>query len=59
MESSSAEPDLTVAISQQWDKMVVNQKAASSFINESNRKNLSGSTLFAFFNKKLVSDRVN
>ena len=48
--------DLADRISIEWANMVSNQKEAAQFIEGSQRKALDGLGLFAFFNKKLVSD---
>jgi hypothetical protein len=53
---SSEDIDLNVKIAQSWDALVQSsQKETKDFLATSHTKNLEGSTLFAFFNEKLVS----
>jgi hypothetical protein len=53
---SSAETDLNQVIAIYWDKLLKsNQQQAKDFIAQSQKKQLPGSKLFAFFNQRLVS----
>ena len=53
---ASGEVDLNQIIAKTWDKLLKGpQKEARDFLAQSQTKALDGSTLSAFFNKRLVS----
>lgn len=53
---ASGDVDLNHVIASSWDKLLkTTQKEARDFLAQSQTKNLEGSTLYAFFNKRLVS----
>ena len=53
---ASGDVDLNTVIASAWDKLLkTSQKEAREFLAQSHTKNLDGSTLYAFFNKRLVS----
>lgn len=57
MESSGGtSSDFNLQLGKAWDKCLSSKQAsAAEFIKSSQKKNLDGTSLFAFFNEKLVS----
>ena len=57
---ATGEVDLNEQLEKHWGKLLeTSQKEANLFLGSSQKKVLDGSTLFAFFNKKLVSFQLN
>ena len=54
--AQDSQQDLADRISIEWANMASNQKEAATFIAGSQRKALENLGMFAFFNKKLVSE---